>query len=152
VHWYWVGRKIIRRCIAVIVLFFNCQSHFLDKNIPVPFIQLLGGMFGPMVRSLVSKIIPNEEVGKILALVSAAQFFFGMAGSPIYSAIYNKTISTHSEIFNFVTAGFYVFEILITICIIYVRTVYVTTSVTYTRIINEESENCGTVTTDEMVA
>jgi PCFT/HCP family folate transporter-like MFS transporter 1/3 len=84
----------------------------------VPFIQLLGGMFGPMVRSLVSKIIPNEEVGKILALVSAAQFFFGMAGSPIYSAIYNKTISTHSEIFNFVTAGFYVFEILITMYVL----------------------------------
>jgi MFS family permease len=118
VHWYWVGRKIIRRCTAVIVLFFNCQSYFLDKNIPVPFIQLLGGMFGPMVRSLVSKIIPNEEVGKILALVSAAQFFFGMAGSPIYSAIYNKTISTHSEIFNFVTAGFYVFEILITMYVL----------------------------------
>ena len=71
-----------------------------------------------MVRSLVSKIVPNEEVGKVFALIVVSEALFGMAGSPTFTAIYNATISTNPAIFNFVAAGIYGVEILLAMYVV----------------------------------
>ncbi|XP_044264004.1 tetracycline resistance protein, class C-like isoform X2 [Tribolium madens] len=102
------------------------------------FSRALGGVLSPMVRSLVSKIVPNEEIGKVFALIVASESLIGMGGSPIFTAIYNATISTDAGIFNFVAAGVYIVEILLAIGIILVRNV--TTTENYNQIVNENDD------------
>ncbi|KAJ3648217.1 hypothetical protein Zmor_020037 [Zophobas morio] len=105
----------------------------------VPLAKLLDGIFGPMVRSLVSKVLPNEEIGKVFASLTACQFFLGIVGSPLYTLIYNDTISTSPGFFNFVTAGIYIFEICVVIGVIVVRTV--ATKSPFEVLINESMED-----------
>ncbi|KYB26390.1 probable peptidoglycan muropeptide transporter SLC46 [Tribolium castaneum] len=110
------------------------------------FSRALGGVLSPMVRSLVSKIVPNDEIGKVFALIVATESLIGMGGSPIFTAIYNTTISTDAGIFNFVAAGVYVVEILIAIGIILVRNVTTSTTENYSQIVNEnDNEERSTV-------
>jgi PCFT/HCP family folate transporter-like MFS transporter 1/3 len=90
------------------------------------FSRALGGVLSPMVRSLVSKIVPNEEVGKIFSLIVVSESLFGMGGSPIYTAIYNATILTNPAMFNFVSAGIYAFEVAIAITIVVARNICMT--------------------------
>lgn len=66
-----------------------------------------------MVRSLVSKILPNEEVSKVFALIVISESMVGLLGSPIYTSIYNATISKDATLYNFVSAGLFLFEIFI---------------------------------------
>lgn len=75
--------------------------------------RALSGGLSPMVRSLVSKVVPNEEAGKIFATIVISEALFGMLGSPIYTAIYNATIDTNPNVYNFVSAALYFVEILI---------------------------------------
>lgn len=86
----------------------NCDTVFKGA-----FSRALGGVLSPMVRSLVSKIVPNDEIGKVFALIVASESLIGMGGSPIFTVIYNATLSTDAGIYNFIAAGFYVFEILL---------------------------------------
>jgi PCFT/HCP family folate transporter-like MFS transporter 1/3 len=90
------------------------------------FSRALGGVLSPMVRSLVSKIVPNEEVVKIFSLIVVSESLFGMGGSPIYTAIYNATILTNPAMFNFVSAGIYAFEVAIAITIVVARNICMT--------------------------
>ncbi|XP_049818956.1 proton-coupled folate transporter isoform X2 [Aethina tumida] len=81
-------------------------------------VKCLGGVLSPMTRSLVSKLVPAEEIGKIFGMIITSESLFGILGSPIYTLIYNSTIKKDPSIFCFVTAGIYLFEVIITMIII----------------------------------
>lgn len=74
-----------------------------------------GGSISPMSRSLVSKLVSSEESGKVFSFIIITETFVNLLGSPLYTYIYNKTISTLPGAFNFVTTGIYAFEVLLTI-------------------------------------
>ncbi|KAL3288491.1 hypothetical protein HHI36_002933 [Cryptolaemus montrouzieri] len=68
-------------------------------------LRLLTGNVAPMLRSLLSKITEPHEVGKIFSVLVMCENFLQMLGSPLYTYIYNETLDTHPEFFNFVTVG-----------------------------------------------
>jgi PCFT/HCP family folate transporter-like MFS transporter 1/3 len=108
-------------------IFYISKLYFgYNCTFSAAFSRALGGVLSPMVRSLVSKIVPNEEVGKIFSLIVVSESLFGMGGSPIYTAIYNATILTNPAMFNFVSAGIYAFEVAIAITIVVARNICMT--------------------------
>lgn len=68
-------------------------------------VRFLTGNVSPMLRSLISKIADANEVGKIFSILIMFENILQMIGSPLYTFIYNATLDTHPEFFNFVTAG-----------------------------------------------
>lgn len=67
----------------------------------------------PMRTSLVSKLIPLNEMGKVFSITMFVTFVFGLTSDPIYTIIYNNTIHIDPGIYNFVTAGFHGLSIII---------------------------------------
>ncbi|CAH0551578.1 unnamed protein product [Brassicogethes aeneus] len=103
------------------------------------FAKILGGLVSPMMRSLISKIIPLEEVGKIFAMVVTAESLCGILGSPIYTGIYNKTIHKDPATYCFFTAGIYGVDSVLIIVIIILQFMRRRTS--YNSLINENTDD-----------
>lgn len=66
-----------------------------------------------MRSSLVSKLMPLNEMGKIFSITMFITFAIGLTSGPLYTMIYNHTINTNAAVYNFVTAGFYGLNIII---------------------------------------
>lgn len=66
-----------------------------------------------MIRSFISKVVEEEEIGKIFGLAIASQFLFGVAGSPLYTMFYDNTFDSNPGSFNFMSAGIYFINALI---------------------------------------
>lgn len=67
----------------------------------------------PMRPSLLSKLIPVKEMGKIFSITMFVTFAFGLASGPLYTIIYNDTIEKDAAMYNFVTAGLHGASIII---------------------------------------
>lgn len=59
----------------------------------------------PMARSLVSSIVPNNEIGKVYSIASALEAISSLVAQPLYTYIYAKTFTTFSGAFYLITAG-----------------------------------------------
>lgn len=78
-------------------------------------VRFLTGNVSPMLRSLISKIAEADEVGKIFSVLIMFENILQMLGGPLYTFIYNYTLDTHPEFFNFVTAGILGVTVILTI-------------------------------------
>ncbi|CAO1438455.1 unnamed protein product [Diamesa serratosioi] len=70
-------------------------------------ICLFKNLFSPMLRSMVSRLVPVNEIGKTFAIVAFLQAFAALPGTPIYRYIYSKTLTTFPGAFQLITAGLY---------------------------------------------
>lgn len=77
-------------------------------------VRLLGGGVSPMGRSLLSKIISTEEIGKIFSLIVTLETLSGSLSSPLYTYVYNSTISYNPGAIFLVSAGLTVINIFVT--------------------------------------
>ncbi|XP_023024963.2 probable peptidoglycan muropeptide transporter SLC46 isoform X1 [Leptinotarsa decemlineata] len=75
------------------------------------FAKSINGVTSPMVRTLISKLVEREEVGKIFSIMMISEFLMGLFASPLYTYIFNITINTKPGLFYLVSAGFYTFSI-----------------------------------------
>ncbi|XP_074036640.1 probable peptidoglycan muropeptide transporter SLC46 isoform X2 [Leptinotarsa decemlineata] len=75
------------------------------------FAKSINGVTSPMIRTLISKLVEREEVGKIFSIMMICEFIVGLFASPLYTYIFNNTINTKPGLFYFVSAGFYTFNI-----------------------------------------
>lgn len=78
-------------------------------------IKSLGSATNPLLRSYLSKIIPTDEIGKIFPLTVALESLMSLIGSPLYTVIYNLTLSTNPTAYNFFSAGLNFFSLFITV-------------------------------------
>ncbi|XP_055705496.1 proton-coupled folate transporter-like isoform X2 [Phlebotomus papatasi] len=60
---------------------------------------------GPMGRSVVSNVTPQDEIGKIFSLVTALESISPLGSAPLYTIIYSNTIDTFPSAFNAVSTG-----------------------------------------------
>lgn len=60
---------------------------------------------GPMGRSVVSNVTPQDEIGKIFSLVTALESISPLGSAPLYTMIYSNTIDTFPSAFNAVSTG-----------------------------------------------
>ncbi|KAJ8931992.1 hypothetical protein NQ314_015038 [Rhamnusium bicolor] len=101
-------------------------------------VRCLGGIISPMTRSLVSKLVPADEIGKIFSMIMASEFMLSLGASPLYTAVYNATIDSDPGAFNYLTAGIYSINVILAIAII---TMQRRNAPAYDQIINEENED-----------
>lgn len=71
-------------------------------------LKILGGGISPMARSLISKTVPSDEIGKVFAFIVALETLSGMIACPMYTFVYNSTLETMPSAYNFITAGIFV--------------------------------------------
>ncbi|KAK9506119.1 hypothetical protein O3M35_008111 [Rhynocoris fuscipes] len=64
-------------------------------------------LLSPLVKSEVSYLVPNSDIGKIFALTSTLEAITPFAATPIYTEVYNLVISSKPLYVNFVSAGFW---------------------------------------------
>lgn len=76
-------------------------------------VKVLGGGVSPMARTLVTKIVVAEELGKMFAFMVPLEIFAGTVVTPIYTLVYNATIDSLPSAYNFVTAGVIVLQLFI---------------------------------------
>lgn len=74
---------------------------------------LFKNLFGPMIRSMISRIVPVNEIGKTFAIVTFLQAFAALPGAPIYRYIYSKTLTTFPGAFQLVTAGLFTINLVL---------------------------------------
>uniref|UniRef100_A0A1B0B241 Major facilitator superfamily (MFS) profile domain-containing protein n=1 Tax=Glossina palpalis gambiensis TaxID=67801 RepID=A0A1B0B241_9MUSC len=68
---------------------------------------LMRGVMGPMSRAILSHVAPATEVGKIYALTTSLESLSPLISSPLYTIVYNATLSFYPGAFNFLSAGLY---------------------------------------------
>ncbi|KAI5705051.1 hypothetical protein M8J75_011438 [Diaphorina citri] len=56
-------------------------------------INLFGCCMGPLIRSQLSKMIPNQDLGKVFALTASAESLTPLAAAPLYTYVYKHTIT-----------------------------------------------------------
>ncbi|KAG5896425.1 hypothetical protein JTB14_022504 [Gonioctena quinquepunctata] len=133
--------------IAGVLSLLNCSvmQGLASNNFHIyaaSFAKSIGGLTSPMLRTLISKLVSKEEIGKIFSMIMICEFVLGLAGSPLYTVIYNKTIDTDPGLFNFVTAGFYVFMVILILIVVILE--YFTSPNIYSAMEDEEVENVTT--------
>lgn len=84
-------------------------------------VRCISGVISPMCRSLISKLVPKEESGRVFSITIALESLTAMIGSPLYTFFYNYTIDTDPGAFNFLTAGFLALEIVLVAIVIIVQ-------------------------------
>jgi hypothetical protein len=55
---------------------------------------MFGGAVSILARSLVSKTVDVEEVGKAFVVVGILEAVLGVCGAPLYGLIYGATLTT----------------------------------------------------------
>ncbi|XP_044746556.1 proton-coupled folate transporter-like [Coccinella septempunctata] len=127
---YGLHKKLdVNETVLILVGLISCFSSSLvqglaNADIHIYFagaLRFLSGCVNPMVRSLISKIARPDEIGKIFSVAVMCQSILQLVGSPLYTKIYNDSLSTWPSFYNFVTAGVYFFALILTIILIIVR-------------------------------
>lgn len=65
----------------------------------------------PMLRSLMSTVVNENEVSKIYSLTSSIEAMSGLGAAPLYTAVYSSTLSTFPSAFYLITAGLYMISV-----------------------------------------
>ncbi|XP_044745388.1 proton-coupled folate transporter-like [Coccinella septempunctata] len=111
---YFLHKKLkVEEIILILMGLISCLGGALVQGLATTdmdiyfggFVRSLTGNVSPMLRSLISKIADADEVGKIFSILIMFENILQMLGSPLFTFIYNSTLDTHPEFFNFVTAG-----------------------------------------------
>lgn len=76
-------------------------------------VKMLGGAVSPLARTLISKVIESDEVGKIFSFLLLLETLLGIVVYPTYTIIYNATIEILPSAYNFVIAGIISIDIVI---------------------------------------
>lgn len=79
----------------------KCRVFFFLAAI----VKVLSSGINPMVRTLMSKMVKAEEMGKLFAFFLPLEVFTSIAVSPVYTLLYNATIDVLPSAYNFLSAG-----------------------------------------------
>jgi MFS transporter, PCFT/HCP family, solute carrier family 46 (folate transporter), member 1 len=75
----------------------------------------------PMCRSLISSIIPNNEIGKIYSFTSAFEAISSLIASPLYTYVYSSTFTYFAGAFYLLSTIIYVGNMILAFCVYRMR-------------------------------
>ncbi|XP_076269604.1 putative peptidoglycan muropeptide transporter SLC46 [Rhynchophorus ferrugineus] len=102
-----------------------------------------------LTKSLLSKVVQEDEIAKIFAVLSLGSNILGPVSSAAYSALYNRTIDTNPGLYNLVSAVISAIGILVYIAIIIIEK---RSSEPGFVVLENETENEDVPTTEENTA
>lgn len=71
----------------------------------------------PVFRSIMSNVLPHGEIGKIYSATTGFEAFSGLGAGPLYSNIYNKTLTTFPGAFQLITASVFIVDLILAILV-----------------------------------
>lgn len=72
----------------------------------------LKGTEGAALMTLSSNILPSHDIAKVYSMAMSLTATVPLAAAPLFTYIYNQTLTTAPEAFNFVASGIYAVNIL----------------------------------------
>lgn len=66
---------------------------------------LFKGIPGPMCRAIISQVSSPSELGKIFAFTTSLETLFPLITAPLYTYVYDSTLSYMPGAFNFLSVG-----------------------------------------------
>lgn len=76
-------------------------------------ISLFRVLCAPMCRSLISTIIPSNEIGKVFSITSSFEAVSSLIASPLYTFIYSRTFTFFAGAFYLISACVYVISLIL---------------------------------------
>ncbi|XP_071441290.1 probable peptidoglycan muropeptide transporter SLC46 [Hetaerina americana] len=70
-------------------------------------IAIFGDTASPVSRSILSKSVPQDELGKVFSLTASLEALTPLASSPLYTLLYNKTLHAFPGAFFILSAGIF---------------------------------------------
>ncbi|XP_070501065.1 probable peptidoglycan muropeptide transporter SLC46 [Chironomus tepperi] len=97
---------------------FATESWEMYAITSITLFKILGS---PMIRTLMSTIIPHDEIGKIFSITTSFEALSTFAASPLYTIVYKSTFTTFAGAFFLITAGVNIINLLIAFYIVYLK-------------------------------
>uniref|UniRef100_A0A0K8VPT5 Solute carrier family 46 member 3 n=1 Tax=Bactrocera latifrons TaxID=174628 RepID=A0A0K8VPT5_BACLA len=66
---------------------------------------IISGITGPMLQAIVALAVPPNELGKVYALASCFKTLSPLISAPLYTYVYNRTLTFYPGFYNFISAG-----------------------------------------------
>lgn len=82
------------------------KDHNLFLLFPAAVVKGLSSGVNPMARTLLSKTVPPEEMGKLFAVFAPLEVLSAIIILPLYTLVYNATIDVFPSAYNFMSAGY----------------------------------------------
>lgn len=76
-------------------------------------ISLFRILSSPMCRTLISSIIPQNEIGKIFSITTSFEALSSFAAAPLYTFVYDSTFTTFAGAFFLITSAVYLINIML---------------------------------------
>lgn len=67
----------------------------------------------PLFRSIMSNILPHNEIGKVFSATTAFEALSGLGAGPLYTKVYNKTFTSFPGAFNLITSSVFLVDLII---------------------------------------
>ncbi|KRF78646.1 probable peptidoglycan muropeptide transporter SLC46 isoform X2 [Drosophila virilis] len=100
--------------LALLSLFSEILSNLTRGCASFPwhmYLSVAFGIFrsigGPMCRTIVSNIVPASDLGKIFSIKNVFQSFAPFVAAPLYTLIYQHSLSVFPGLFNFLSAALF---------------------------------------------
>ncbi|KAF2896624.1 hypothetical protein ILUMI_09552 [Ignelater luminosus] len=84
-------------------------------------INCLYGTVSPMTRSFISKLVSVDEYGRVFSFLAVCESCISPLGSPLFTFVYNKTLSTSPGTYSLVAAGVSFLGLMFSILIISIQ-------------------------------
>ncbi|XP_075165570.1 putative peptidoglycan muropeptide transporter SLC46 [Haematobia irritans] len=117
----WLLRKVFKLQLLNVAIYalISQTSSSLMKGFAAINLQLylaiaLGifkSIVNPMLRTVLTNLLPANELGKIFSFISALQAFIPFVATPLYTIIYRSTLETFPGFFNIVNACLFIVAI-----------------------------------------
>ncbi|XP_005179008.1 multidrug resistance protein 2 [Musca domestica] len=117
----WLLRRVFKMKILTVAIYALLSQTFssLMKGFAAVNWQLylaialgvLKSVVNPMLRTVLTNLLPANELGKIFSFISAIQAFLPFVASPLYTVIYRSTLVTFPGLFNIINANLFMMAI-----------------------------------------
>lgn len=130
-----IGLSILKRFFKfsdMALIFVSLTSSVFDSSLKafaslgwqmyaISAIALFRILASPMYRTLLTTIVPNNEIGKVFAATTSFEAISGMAASPLYTIVYSKTLLFFPGAFFLISAFVYSLNFLLAIFVMIMK-------------------------------
>lgn len=117
IFWIYLFKKVFKFSdisLAIIALTSSVVGSLVKAFASEPWHLYLGlgatflaGIFSPMMRSVITKTVPQSEVGKLFSITTSFEAVSILGAAPLYTYIYTSTYKTFPGAFNLISAIVY---------------------------------------------
>ncbi|XP_066991286.2 probable peptidoglycan muropeptide transporter SLC46 isoform X2 [Anabrus simplex] len=110
------------KAVAAVLAALSPVSWYLYAAIVI---GVSGSLVGPLSRSLLTKIVPGDEIGKVFSLLASLEALTPLASSAVYTLLYTATLNIFPGAYLLLSAGIFSFDALMLLCVLIIQHIVV---------------------------